>query len=93
MKGAESLAIIPIVLVVAGLLIYFKAKWSRSLMEKYLVENGIDATVEKAGIPPLRLWLKNRKGDSWCRLRYTDGSARWARIRSTFGGRRIELFD
>jgi hypothetical protein len=94
MQGYEALVVIPVALVLTFLLIQVKAKWSRKAMEACLKENRIGAVVEKAnGIPPLRFWLRNRKSDSWCRLRYDEGSIKWARLRATFGGRKVELFD
>jgi hypothetical protein len=48
-------------------------------MEQYLEANGIEAQIEKSGMPPLRLWLHNRRGDAWCLIRYADGVAKWGR--------------
>ncbi len=41
-------------------------------------------TIEKAGMPPLKYWLKNRKGDCWARVVLPDGSRKWARLRGGF---------
>ena len=94
MQGNEALVVVPIAIVVTFFLIRLKAKWSRRAMENYLQQNQIEAEVEKAnGLPPLRFWLRNRKGDAWCRVRYPDGSTQWGRLRSSFSGRRVDFFD
>lgn len=94
MRGLELLVIVPLAIVLTIVLIRFKAKWSQRVMETYLKENQIDAEVEKShGIPPLRHWIRNRRGDAWCKVRYADGSDQWARLRSAWGGRRVDFFD
>jgi hypothetical protein len=92
-QGYEAVVIIPLALAVTYFLLTLKAKWARTTMETYLQENNLDATVEKSGIPPLRMWIRNRKGDAWCRLRYTDGAVKWARIRSRWGSRAVDFFE
>ena len=51
--------------------------------------------IEAIGIPPIRFWLSNRRGDSWAKLRFSDTSIKWARLRpGIFGsGSRVDLFD
>ena len=94
----KELAVVAAVLlgaVVFFLLLKFKAKWARAAVEKRLREMNMNATIlSSLGIPPLRLWLRNRKGDSWCKVQMDDGTVKWARVRNKiFGGNPIDFFD
>ena len=80
-------------LVLTYLLLKFKAKHARKHLETYLQESDMEATIEKVGIPPLRLWLKNRKGDSWARLHFASGERKWVRIRRRLRGTTVDGFD
>ena len=93
MEGLGALLVVPVALVAAYFLIQWKAKGARRYIEQYLQNEQIDAEIEKVGIPPLYLWLRNRKGDSWVKLRFSDGSTKWARLRSTWGTTALEMFD
>ena len=64
-----------------GFLIGLKAKYLRRALDKYAEDTGTRPELEKAGIPPLRYWLKNRKGDCWGRVRLPDGAVKWVRYR------------
>ena len=84
----EQIAVLLIPILVLGLvgfLVFALLRWrfsvTRKVVEKYIQERNLDARIEKVGIPPLRLWLKNRKGDSWALLSFHDGSEKWLRIR------------
>lgn len=44
-------------------------------------ETGEHYEFVKAGMPPLRLWLKNRKGDRWGLVRDNRGNELWVRYR------------
>lgn len=95
--------IIAILLVLAGgtclgLLILWLVRWrisvTKKVTEKWIAENNIDAEILKVGMPPLRLWLRNRKGDSWAQLRFSDGTEQWLRIRGRlFSDDSYDLFD
>ena len=92
-EGLVMLVIAPIAIIATYYLLKWKAKRSRAFMEKYIQENGLDAEIVKVGIPPLRLWLRNRKGDNWVKIRSSDGTEQWARIRNKmFGGTPVEFF-
>lgn len=74
-------------------------KLKRGYLEKALVDHeahtGERLELEKVGIPPLRLWLHNRKGDTWGVARLPDGSRRWVRLRSSIfsSGPSLTFFD
>jgi hypothetical protein len=92
-----AIAVPAIAIPATYVLLRYKARLSRRVLEKHFQETNTQATVEKVGIPPLRLWLSNRKGDSWCLIRTADGSRKWARLgfrRRRLGGNvPIEFFD
>lgn len=93
-EGLTMVFVIPIAIVVTYFLLKWRAARGRAYMEQYIEEQNLDAEIVKAGIPPLRLWLRNRKGDNWVKLRSSDGSERWARIRTKFfGGEPVDFFD
>ena len=86
--------VIPIAIVIAFFVLKWRAKSGREFIENYIEENELDAEVLHVGIPPLRLWLRNRKGDNWVKVRFADGSEKWARIRTKFfGGEPVDWFD
>lgn len=92
--GMAMLVIAPIAIALTYFLLKWKFKRARAYMEKYIAENELDAEIVKVGIPPLRLWLRNRKGDNWAKIRSSDGSERWARIRTKlFGGEPVDFFE
>ncbi|MDX2038733.1 MAG: hypothetical protein SFX72_18955 [Isosphaeraceae bacterium] len=95
MKGIEALVVIAIAVPIAIFVIWMKAKHARRTFEAYIAGSGWNAEVVRISPPPLRLWLKNRKGDSWGLIRFADGTERWARYRNRifFSGSSIELFD
>jgi len=88
-----------LVLVAAVPLIYFLYKWkysvARQRLTRYMQEQGIPGTIVKFGMPPLHLWLHNRKGDAWCQVQMPDGALKWARVghAGLFGGQPIQIFD
>ncbi|OAI57847.1 hypothetical protein AYO47_07420 [Planctomyces sp. SCGC AG-212-M04] len=93
-RGSESILLILFVVPVFLGFLWLKAKMARGYVEKRLKADGVDAEILKVGIPPLRLWLKNRKGDSWCKLRFADGSEKWARLRGRMlGGTSFDIYD
>ncbi|MEZ5939841.1 MAG: hypothetical protein R3C18_00525 [Planctomycetaceae bacterium] len=93
-----GLLILMVPIVAIGGLVYalvvWKASWTRKAVEDFLYEENIDADVISCGMPPLSLWLRNRKGDGWAKIEYADGDIAWVRVRnSIFTGRRIDIFD
>jgi len=93
-EDSKAIILLPICLVLAFLLIIYLKNPSRKFMESYVKENHIDVVVERAPcIPPLRLWLNARRLDSWCRLRYPDGTVKWVRLRPTLTSYKVEFFD
>ena len=84
-------------LIVVGMFLVLKVKASvaRRIIERYMSEQRIGGIVEKIGMPPLRLWLNNRKGDAWALVRFRDGSYKWARIRRRLFSNKppVEFFD
>ena len=82
------------VLVVTYFLVKLQAKQARRLAENYIAENQLDAECVSTGVPPLRLWLRNRKGDRWAKLRSVDGTEVWLRVRHTLlSGTKYDLFS
>jgi hypothetical protein len=93
-RDSEGLLLIVFVVPVFLGLMWLKFKMARGAIEKRLQSEGIQAEIMKVGIPPLRHWLSNRKGDSWCKLRFSDGSEKWARLRGRiFGGSKFDIYD
>ncbi|QEF98985.1 hypothetical protein Mal15_30440 [Stieleria maiorica] len=58
-----------------------KRKYMDKAIAKYNEQNGTDIEIEKSGMPPLKYWLKNRKGDCWALVVFPDGTRKWARLR------------
>ena len=58
------------------------------LTRKYLVKSlevhaertGERYEIVKIGIPPLKHWFKNRKGDKWGKVKNADGKEFWVRM-------------
>ncbi|GAA5509501.1 hypothetical protein [Novipirellula caenicola] len=82
MEGIFAVAgFIAFVVIVLPLLFKLKRKYIEKAIRQYNEINGTTVTVEKTGMPPLKYWLKNRKGDCWARVIFPDGSRKWARLR------------
>tara|TARA_R110002073_G_scaffold189532_1_gene348425 strand:+ start:1077 stop:1370 length:294 start_codon:yes stop_codon:yes gene_type:complete len=82
MEGILAVAgVIAFVVIVLPLLFKLKRKYIEKAIKQYNEINGTTVTVEKAGMPPLKYWLKNRKGDCWARVMFPDGTRKWARLR------------
>lgn len=58
-----------------------KRKYLDKAIAQYNEQNGTNIKIEKAGMPPLKYWIKNRKGDCWARVVFPDGTRKWARLR------------
>ncbi len=87
MKEGLTVALIIVGAVgVMVLLMKMNSIYIRKGIQKYAEERGIQITVIKTGIPPLRLWLKNRKGDKWGLVQFPDGAQKWARYRTGLFG-------
>jgi len=93
-RGTEQLLLVLLVFPAFLGFLWLKARMTRRYVVKRLEKDGVDAQILKVGVPPLHLWLKNRKGDSWAKLRFADGTEKWARIRDRlFGDTSFDLFD
>ena len=97
LSGLLVLVAMVVPIIAFGGLIYalfmWKASWTRKAVEDFLYEENIDADVISCGIPPLSLWLRNRKGDGWAKIEYADGGFAWVRVRnSIFTGKRVDIF-
>lgn len=86
------LAVIVVAALVAGLLVW---RWSSSkaAVAEYVAENGLDLEIVGVRMIPLRLWLKNRRNDSWIKVQSPLGEASYARVRNGLSGRSVELFS
>jgi hypothetical protein len=97
MQGVETIAVVVIAVPLTFVLLKYRAKLSRKVLTQHLQESGMQGSIEKVGLPPARLWLQNRKGDSWCLVQLVDGSQKWARLgfrRRAIGGKTpAEFFD
>lgn len=90
----EVLAIVPIAIGLTWVILHYRGNAAKNRVEIYLLENEVDAKVLKSGIPPLRYWMRNRKGDAWVKILYGDGVEQWVRVRKVlFGGWTYEFFD
>lgn len=90
----EAIIFVLIAVPLTYFLLKFKFSRGRKFMESYIEENGLDAEILKIGIPPIRLWLRNRKGDNWAKLKMADGTEQWARVRSgLLSGTSVEFFS
>lgn len=94
MDNAGMVVIIPITIALTVLLVRWKNGRTRKFITNYLAEHQIDAEIADGWMPPLRHWLKNRKGDSWCRVKFANEEFRWVRVRKTlFSGTQVEFFE
>ena len=58
------------------------------LTRKYLVKSlethaertGERYEIVKVGLPPIKYWLKNKKGDKWAKVADADGQEHWVRM-------------
>ena len=92
-KNMSMLLAAPFIIGLTVLLVMWKAKRTRAQLERYIEEHNLDAKIDKVGIPPLRFWLRNRKGDGRARLRSPDGTVYWTRVRrKLFGGDPVVFF-
>ena len=92
-------------LAVAGFLFFFivvlpwlfklKRRYFERAINQYAEENGVEIAIEKVGIPPLRFWMSNRKGDCWGRVQLEDGSRKWVRLRTSLlsSGSPLTFYD
>jgi len=59
-----------------------KRKQVEKAIAQYNEQNQTEVVVEKAGMPPLKHWLRNRKGDAWGLVAFPDGTRKWVRLRN-----------
>ena len=94
MEAYIAIGFLATVLTLTFSLVRWKGNRDKERVSNYLFVNEVDAEVIKAGVPPLRLWLKNRKGDGWVKIAYSDGVEQWVRVRNhLFSERTFEFFD
>ena len=64
-------------------------------LDEYESDTGKSFELIKAGMPPLRLWLKNRKGDRWGLVENRSGKQFWVRYRLRLfsNGPALTFFD
>lgn len=64
-------------------------------LEEHGVEVGEHYELLKTGIPPLRLWLSNRKGDRWGKVIDPSGNELWVRYRTRLftSGSALTFYD
>jgi hypothetical protein len=97
MHGIEFIVVVLIAVPLTIVLLKYKAKLARKVLTEHFQEAGSGGSIEKVGMPPARLWLHSRKGDSWCLVRLADGSQKWARLgfrRRSIGGKvPVEFFE
>ena len=91
--GGAEIGVGVIAIVVTFFLIRWKNSRTRTMVEKHLVERGIAAVCTGKWMPPLRLWLNNRKGDGWCQIKLENNQLKWVRVRGGFSGRSFDFFD
>lgn len=85
---------IPLGILLGVFLIRWKYQKTCDYVRATLEQQGVQAEIISGFIPPLRLWLYNRKGDGWCKVRLSNGTQKWARYRNTlFSGASVEFFD
>jgi len=91
------LAVAAVVVAGVGLFVMIrklKAKYITQAIQRYNEANGTSYVIDKIGMPPVKLWINNRKGDTWARLKLPDGKSRWARLRSRqISGDPLTFFD
>ena len=58
---------------------------ARKWMQGYIDEKGLDAEIVRFGWPPARYWFVPWpwRGDFWAKVRFSDGTERWARLRGS----------
>ncbi len=93
----DKIAVISL-MILSPFALYFGFRWRnaswKKWVEAWLEKEGLQGEVIPAFMPPLRLWLNNRKGDFWCQVKFEDGTQRWARARrGLFGQGAVELLD
>lgn len=65
-----------------GVLAFFTGETAiEKALEEHRSSTGERFDLIKAGMPPLRLWLKNRKGDRWGLVEDRSGKQSWVRYR------------
>lgn len=77
-----------------GWLMNISKKRIQAALDQHEDETGERFELIKAGIPPLRLWLRNRKGDQWGKVLTEDGDETWVRLRrGIFKGSSLTFYD
>ncbi|MFO0978556.1 MAG: hypothetical protein U0996_19275 [Planctomycetaceae bacterium] len=85
---------IPLAVLLGFLIVRWQYKKTCAHVLATLEQSGVQGEIISGFMPPLRLWLHNRKGDGWCRVRLSNGDIKWARYRnSLFSGASVEFFS
>lgn len=85
---------IPAAIILGTMIVRWQYRKTCNYVTATLQQSGVQGEIIPGFMPPLRLWLHNRKGDGWCRVRLADGTTKWARYRNTlFSGASVEFFD
>lgn len=85
-------AVLPIVIMVLfavfGLPWLFRLKrgYLERALQKHNDETRAGLVLEKAGMPPLKYWIRNRKGDCWGVVRHPSGTRQWVRLGGVLRG-------
>jgi len=78
---------------VLPLLFKLKKGYLEKRLLKYEEETGQKVELISAGMPPLKYWIKNRKGDCWGRVRFEDGTEKWVRYGTRIMGAGLVFYD
>lgn len=70
--------------------LYGKKHLMKALAE-HVQQTGLEYVFIDAAMPPLRLWIKNRKGDKWAKVYAPDGSLYWMRYRQRLFSKKSPL--
>ena len=92
---AGSAAFAVFLFVILPLLFKLKRGYLEKALAKHNAAHDVEIKLIKAGIPPLKYWLRNRKGDCWGLVSLPDGSSKWVRLRSRIlsSGSPLTFFD
>lgn len=70
-----------------------KAKYLEKALAEYSRNHGVKVKLIKTGIPPIKYWLGNRKGDCWGLVEFEDGSQKWVRYGTRLIGEPMRFYD
>ena len=73
-------------------LMQLKKGYLEIALGEYSAQNGVKLQLVKCGIPPLRYWLSNRKGDCWGLVEFEDGTQKWVRYGTRLMGKPLKFY-